>query len=761
MSLFVPFCVVTVVSQGNVPYDIAPFVNRDDELRYACSVLHDGDARLLTLTGPGGVGKTRLAVRIAVALQPGWEGGAWAVDLRALPENCTPERLYGEIAVALGIHHQALDKNILLERLRAINDALLLLDNCEHLVDTARTCVTELLRAVPGLRILATSRQPLAMEGEYSLRLPSLPLHDAVAVFTAHAHLQGQDVARTLNADTVAELCARLDGLPLAIRLAAGWLQILSVKGILDRLPRLLHALEAVTAATYDLCTEDEQRLWARAAVFTGSFNLQAAETVCGGGTLDRSAVLDLLTGLVNKSVIEVDHNIIPRRYHLPETLREYGLRKLDEVEETDQLRAAHRSYYRELVTTAAATWLCPDELEILARVHRELPQILAAVDECLDRGDLRTAAAMCRDIVRCRAPFFYGFLDLIRQQLTQIIHDWDTTQLSGPDETAELTATMATTAWVMVTQGRQTEADELLAAVDALLLSRGASATPPVLFAKGGSLVLGHGDDRAIPLLDQSRQAFRAGGYTGDAHMATMMWAIGCGFAGNAGDTAAEYLQEATAAQARWAESWALWASALSALNRSGLPAATEFIARSLRRQHEMGDQWGTTWGLEIYGWIIAAGLQDSDDPQREAQRAARLLGAASTRQKNLGVKLPGMPPLARGRARAREQIAAVLDEHEVDVAIKRGARHHESAWDIALPQKKTRRTAAAVPREGLTRREREVAELVTEGLRNVEIADRLFLSVRTVETHVGNILSKLGVSGRAGIAQALANQN
>ena len=773
---------VTVVNPGNLPLDIATFIGREDELQQACDLLLC-DARLLTLTGPGGVGKTRLAVRIASELQAECDDGAWMVDLGALPASCRPERLYADIARAMGIHHQALDKDVLLQHLRT-KQALLLLDNCEHVVDTTRACVTAMLRAVPDLRILATSRQPLAVEGEHNLKVPPLESDVAVAVFQAHARqILGAEVAARLDRKMVATLCAQLDGLPLAIGLAVGRLRTLSVDDVLERLsdrfgllaetslpdsdPVGRHSIEKVMEWSFDLCTPDEQQLWKLSAVFAGSFDLTALEAVCGRAGLDAASILDVLTGLVKKSVIEVDYGTHgPRRYHLLETLREYGRRRLDEAGDAPLVRSAHRDYYRDLVASAATTWLGPTELEAMRIVHHELLQILAAIVECVERGDLPTAAAMCCNIVRCRAPFFWGYLDLIRQQLTHIIDAWDTTKIQSDEEAAGLASTMATAAWVMVTQGRQTDAQALLDAVDALLSHRDIPAPPPVLFAKGGSLVLGHGSNQALPLLDRASQAFVAGGFAGDAHMADLLKAIGWVFTGDsprAVAICAEFLDQAIAAQAPWAVSWALWPNALAALQQDHLPAAAEYIVRSLRLQRGMGDQWGSTWGLEVCAWIIAAGLHTADDPRREAERAARLLGAASTQQRNLGVNLPGMPPLARGRARALEQIAAVLDDNAIDAAVRRGADHHQSAWDIALPRDRDRPRRAAGTTHGdtaednLTRREKEIAPLLAQGWSNKRIALELTVTERTVETHVGNILRKLGVPNRASIAAKL----
>lgn len=700
---------LTVTPQGNLPLDIAIFVGREAELARACELL--SHVRLVTLTGPGGVGKTRLALRIAGRLQASVHDAAWIIDLGALhgPIAATPERLYAHMALALGIRHQGpAGLEVLLDHIRS-RRVLLVLDNCEHLVAPTKACVSALLRAAPHLRVLATSRQALGVDGEHILVVPPLALPDAIELFTVGATAAGADIVARADARVVAELCCRLDGLPLAIRLAASRARTLSVPQLLHRLDdrfRLLTeagllagadsrqrhcTLERVVDWSYELCTEAEQQLWARASVFARAFDLEAIEAVCGDDGIDPASVVDLVTGLVDKSVLTVDNTTRPTggpaRYYLLDTLRDYGLGKLDAAGDTRRVRNRHRIYYRDLVADTAATWLGPAELDTMAVVHQDLPDVLAAIDESVLRHDLPTARAICRDLVRGRSPFFWGFLDLIRQQLHRVIDMSDTA--TSAEQAVDLAATAATTAWVAATQGDHDTAQALLTAAHDLHHRWDIAATAPVLFAEGSILALGAGGPTAIELLAAARDAFDHPATVGDQHMATMMWAIATAFAAEPAPAVAaseEYLRQAQDAKAPWAISWALWVAALAALHSGDHQHATDCIGRSLRLQRDMDDQWGQTWSTELCAWIIAARLDHTDNPHGDAERAAWLLGAAQTRQHKLGVTLAGLRPLADGNTRAYQRIATVLGEPATTAAMTAGSRGHSHAVRVAL---------------------------------------------------------------------------
>jgi predicted ATPase/DNA-binding CsgD family transcriptional regulator len=763
--------------ESTLPLDIATFVGREAELAQAQELL--AHVRLLTLTGPGGVGKTRLAVQIATKLLTSVRGDAWMIDLGALNDaEITPEHLYARMALALGIrHHGPAGLDVVLTHLRP-RRALLLLDNCEHLIPVARACVTALLRAAPNLRILATSRQRLRIDGEHTLVVPSLPLPEAVKLFTAHACASGAAVPA--DDSLVAELCRRLDGLPLAVRLAAGRARTLSIGQLLELLDdrfRLLadpgalptdsdseqrhSTMERVVSLSYRLCTPAEQRLWQRASVFARSFDLPALEAVCAGDGIDPAQVIDLVTGLADKSVLAVENTITgPARYYLLDTLREYGLRKLVDAGDLQRVRDAHRDHYCARVAEAAVSWLGSGELDVIDEVHNVLPDVLAAIDECITQRDMARARAICRDLVRARVPFFWGFLDLARQQLGRVMTSPG--EVTSAEQAVDLAVTAATAAWVAVTQGRHEDAQLLLDTAHQLGQRWKLPPLAPVLFAAGGSAALGAGSPSAIGLLAQARSSFTGMGAAADEHMATMMWAMATTFAGEvAAATAAadEYLRQAEDAQAPWALSWALWTAALAALRSGHHHKAADYLQRGLRLQRDMDDHWGQTWSIELCAWIIAAALDQATDPSAEAGRAAWLLGAAQARQEKLGVTLAGLRPLADRHARAYDQLAAVLDKLALAQIMAAGARQPHRAVQVALGEPTPRHGSATGER--LTPRELEVASLITKGRTSGEIGAELRIGRRTVDVHVGNIMKKLGFTRRAAIAAWVTAQH
>ena len=683
----------------DLPLDLSPFIGRDDLLVAATGQL--GRVRLLTLTGSGGAGKTRLALRIAAGLDR-----VHLADLTALTDGA---QLWAHLALTLGIRHHGDPGPAVVAAHLVGPPAVLLLDGCDRLVPETAAAVTALLRAAPRLKILATSRQRLGVDGEHTLTVPPLTVPDAARLFTELATAAGISPAALADRGAVERLCRHLDGLPLAVKLAAGRARTMSLTELTDRTGDrfgLLSPLERVVDLSYRMCTADEQALWQAAAVFAGPFTAAAVRAVAG----DRADALD---GLVDKSVLTAATDTHPARFSMLATLRDYGLRRLGDQRAT---RDRHGDHYRAFLARAAGTWFSARELDVLAGVRRELPDILAAVDHSLATGRIGTARGLLCDLVRTRAPFFWGFLDLTLTRLRRA------TEHPDPDGRA---ATAALTAWIAATQGRD-------------LPGR----TDDGGFAAGACAVLLHADPAALPVLDAARDP-----HTGDGHMATMMWAIGTAFTDGSATAAAQHLHEAERAGAPWAISWALWTGALAA-HRGGAPArAAALIERCLQMQRSMDDQWGQTWSIELAAWIIAA-RPGADD----ARRAAWLLGAATARQQRLGVDLAGLGPFAAGRATAHRQISAVLGPAVTTEQITAGRHGHGHAVRIALGEPASRRASA--PAGGLTAREREIAALVADGLTSPQIAARLRISARTADTHIRNIGTKLGLPNRAAIA-------
>ncbi|MFC4068456.1 ATP-binding protein [Actinoplanes subglobosus] len=703
--------------------DLGPFVGRDDLLTTATTLL--GHVRLLTLTGPGGVGKTRLALRVATRLDE-----HYLADLGTLHDP-GPQHLWAHLALALGIrHHGAAGPDVVLAHL-AHRPAVLILDTCDRLVPQAAAVATHLLSAAPRLRIMATSRQRLGVDGEHTLPVPPLTRADAADLFTRLAAAGGVLPAALSNRHTVDELCRHLDGLPLAIKLAAGRARTMSLPELIDRTGdrfSLLTPLQRVVDLSYQLCTPDEQALWSATAVFAGPFTMAAAAAVAGPG--DITAAVE---GLVDKSVLTAATDTHPARFSMLDTLREYGLRRLPDE---NKARDRHRDHYRDYLATAATDWFGPRELAIMDAVRQELPDIVTAVDHSLATGAVDDARALCRDLARTRAPYFWGFLDLAYTQLSRA--------LPGDGNPAHQAVTAAAAGWIAATQGRPDAARTLLDPLAGLPI-------PPVQFAIAAAGVLLDDDPDAVTRL----AAIRDQATHGDRNMVTMMWAIGAAF--HADTTApATHLAEAEQAGAPWAVSWALWTSALAAQRTGDLDRAGDLINRCLRLQRSMDDQWGQTWSIELCAWILAD-TADTREPDR--RRAAWLLGAAHARQQRLGVHLAGMRPFAAGHRRARTRLHALLGPDATADEFAAGRQGHAHALRIALGEP-TPRHASAPRAGGLTTREQEIARLVADGLTSAQIALRLRISARTADTHIRNIGGKLGRPNRAAIAAWAAQE-
>ena len=396
----------TVVSQ-RLPAQFTSFVGRDSELARVRQLLADN--RLVTVTGAGGAGKTRLAVQVADQLAGEFSGGVWYVDLAPITD---PELVPTTAARALGLPDQPGRSTMdTLTRFIADRQMLVVLDNCEHLLDACAALMVALLEACPGLTLLVTSREPIGVAGEVSWRVPSLSLADeAVELFTDRARRARSDFEISDdNAAVVAEICQRLDGLPLAIELAAARVRALSLTEILDSLHdrfRLLtggartavrrqQTLRASVDWSHALLTEPERVLFRRLAVFLGGFDLDAAQAVAGGGDVQRYQVLDQLSLLVDKSLV-VAENIRGRtRYRLLETVRQYALEKLGESGEADAVRTRHRDYYTTMVAVLDAPSISNLEQFFSEQAEIEVDNLRAAFGWSRENSDVELALAL------------------------------------------------------------------------------------------------------------------------------------------------------------------------------------------------------------------------------------------------------------------------------------------------------------------------------------------------------------------------------
>ena len=392
--------------QHNIPLDLTSFVGREKEIAEVRQIITEN--RILTLTGVGGTGKTRLALTAARELVSLFSGGVWLVELSTILES---GQVLRAIAAALDVREKS--SALLLDSLiEFISDQpmLLIMDNCEHLLTTCASLAEKLLTACPNLKLLATSRESLGLPGEVTYHVPSLQLPDANSpikakdIWLVESMRLFHDRAKTAKpgfkpnaaeTEAVAKICSRLDGIPLAIELAAARVRSLPVEEIAARLSdrfRLLtggsrsamprqQTLQALVDWSYDLLTEEEKILLRRLSVFTGGCTLDAAESVCSGNGVEKDEILNLIARLVDKSLLNFVEADGTARYEMLETIRQYAREKLIQSGEIEISRRRHLNFFMELAAQAAPELWRSKQREWMDRLEEEHDNLRAALE--------------------------------------------------------------------------------------------------------------------------------------------------------------------------------------------------------------------------------------------------------------------------------------------------------------------------------------------------------------------------------------------
>ncbi|MFJ9084479.1 ATP-binding protein [Streptomyces sp. NPDC102384] len=418
---------------GNLPIETTQFIGRARQLGEVLDAL--GSSRLVTLTGPGGIGKTRIALRAAARTAPRFGHGAWLVELSPV---LSPDLLEHTLAGVLGVADQTNQPliDVLTEYLRD-RELLLVLDTCEHLVEACARLARTLLAEAPGLCILATSRQALDIPYERRVDVGPMdtgPEGEALDLLRARAW-PDEEPPGQVTPEELARLCALLDGVPLAIELASGLLRATSVNYLVHRLgqrmavlsanagseppdsaaelgaedglpgatplrrPARHSALRTTVGWSHEWCTPRERLLWARLSVFPSSFDRKAVDFVCSSEPLADCDLTEVLDGLLAKSVVLAEDSEAEPRYRLLDTVREYGAEWLERVGESDPVRLRHRDYYRDFAQRGDQAWIGPDQARWHADTRTELPNLRAALDTCL-RTDRDAALEMASDLL-------------------------------------------------------------------------------------------------------------------------------------------------------------------------------------------------------------------------------------------------------------------------------------------------------------------------------------------------------------------------
>jgi predicted ATPase/DNA-binding CsgD family transcriptional regulator len=792
----------------NLPVQLTSFVGREWEVAEVRRLL--GTTRLLTLVGAGGIGKTRLAQEVAAGLLDAYPDGVRLVELAALvdPRSAlVPALVPQAIASALGVREQPgrpLSES--LAEFLAPRSLLLVLDNCEHLIQACAELADRLLRACPRLTILATSREPLGIAGETTWRVPSLALPDAerppatddlgryeaIRLFVERARAALPDFRLTdRNARAVAQVCQRLDGIPLALELAAARVRGLSVEqlaaGLDDRfrlltggsrtaLPRH-RTLRALVDWSYEPLSEPERALFRRLAVFAGGWTLEAAEAVCAGdGTgalrgIEAGEVVGLLLELVDKSLVVAEDREGEARYRFLETIRQYGLERLEASGEAAEIRRRHAEYFVTLAERAEPELSGPGQAVWLDRLEREHDNLRATLGRLsrpdpgeVARGGSRAGAeAQARLRLGGALGRFWdlrGYLAEGRAWLAALL---------GPEGAAPPTAArsraLCAAGWLAYWQGDYAAARAL--SEESVSIGRQVGDERGVAEALTclGWIADAEGDHAAARTLFEASLAIRR--RLGDRWgIAQSLSGLGWIASVEGDHAAARTLLDESLAVSREVGDKRGIADALvhlaDLLQAQGeLAQARGFLDESLAIGRDLGDRAMIVEGLELSAKAALTA--------REAHRAARLLGAVHALREVVGA--PVSPSYRAEQERDVVAVRADLGEGRFAAAWAAGrAMTLAQAVAYALEGRTPELALPAPPgftepsgctqASPLTRREQEVAVLIARGLTNRQIAETLVIAERTVHAHVGNILGKLGFSSRAQIAAWVVEQ-
>ncbi|HEY1298094.1 MAG TPA: tetratricopeptide repeat protein [Chloroflexota bacterium] len=802
------------VSPNNVPLPSASLIGRKGELAAIREQLFDQGVRLLTLTGTAGTGKTRLAIASAIQLTSAFADGVWFIDLAPLNQAAD---VLPAIARALGVRGAASERSVA-DNLRLYlseRHALLVVDNCEHLLEAAPG-LGALLDACPDVVILATSREPLRIRRERlqlvsplltpsreaSTEVQALLEVPSVELFVQRAR-QVQPAFRLTsdNATVVAELCRSLDGLPLALELAAARTRALPPEAMLARLesrldvlkggrrddPARHQTLRAALAWSHELLGPEEQTVFRRLAAFAGGCELDGAEAVCDPqGTLG-TPVLDILESLLDKSLLRQEETSGEPRFSMLETVRAYAAEALESSGEGETARARHAEYFAMLVGVAAKELRGPRQMTWLERLDRELPNIRGSLWWLTERAETGDVAAA-------------------EQGLRLGADLW----------------------WYMHVRGTYAETRELLRPLLRASEAHAPSAARGRALDASGVAAWGLGEyEVALSLAQASFDIAESLGDSAGARQALIDLtcdSLSLGDIPSARRTAAQALRLSQDAGDDWSAGWALTFRGMLDIAEGDEHAAAISFDAALRLRQRLGDLFGEAWAsnglasvamlraeiamaeplyeqaLDIFRRLgerptvatILDGLGQVALARGDLELARERFGASLAlyremdSQRGIGIALHGLAHVAAAEGRAEQAVrlaGAATALHEAgggaielirssdsdawldDARRKLGEPAASTAWragrGLSL-ESVVAEALAGVPRRGaqrapgmpLTGREREVARLIAQGATNRQIAETLVIGERTAEAHVSNMLAKLGLTTRVQLA-------
>ena len=773
-------------SHPNISAPSAPIIGREKDIAALRDLLRRDDVRLVTLTGPGGVGKTRLALQTALDSASDYPDGVHFVSLAPITD---PDLVLLTVAQALGLRETGERVPFLLiADYLSDKSALLLLDNFEQ-VFVAGIVLLDLLAACPDLKVLVTSREALRLRDEHEFSVVPLTQASAVTLFAQRAQTLQHDFALTPdNNPVIAEICSRLDGLPLAIELAAARIKLLPPPALLKRLeyrlqlltegardlPERQQSLRKALEWSYALLDAGEQRLFRRLAVFVGGYTLEGAEAVVNLSGEQPMDVLSRISSLVDKSLQQSMEGVDGEaRLTMLETVREYALEQLRSSGEEESVQRAHAAYYLRLAEQAEPMLASPEARQWLGRLHLEHDNLRAVLRWAIEKNDGDTATRISGAL--WLFWFARGYLSEGRRWIDESV-------ASGGQNLAARAKALAGACILAIFQADYNRA--VAASAESLALFRQLN-IPPGIGASLGGLAFAtalKGDyPKARAFIEESTALFRQlnnpwGLANSLNHNGFIVWC--CGDYPQARALADESLSlfhelgdqrnyalvlfgrgyiclsqgEYALAQAAFEESIAMMralddrrsvAMCLNglgniAMTRNDSAAARAFWLDTVSVLSEVGDRW--------YMALVTEGLAGVATAEKMPVHAAQLFGSAETLRESIHAPLP--PPLRIFYDKNLKMARAQLDDEKFARAWTEGLRMTPEAAIASFAH--ARPPAVSLP-AGLTAREVDVLRLLSAGLTNAQIASHLVVSPTTINAHLRNIYNKLDVTSRS----------
>jgi predicted ATPase/DNA-binding CsgD family transcriptional regulator len=760
--------------RGQLPAEVTAFVGRKVELSRVAAMLETG--RLVSIVGPGGVGKTRIALRAAAQVEERYPDGACLVELAGLDD---PDQLCNTVAACLGLPEQDAhsQREAVFGYLRERRRLLLILDTCEHLLDACAELAEQALSQAPGVTLLATSRQPLDVLGEQTFPVAPLPVPasteatgggDAVELFAqrAAAAMPGFRVTAANRGDVIT-LCQRLDGIPLALELAAVRLRALPLAELTQRLDNRFQVLasgrrgavprhQTLRTAiewSHQLCTPAERELWARLSVFAGSFDLDAVHEVCADPGASYEQAVETLVGLVDKSIVTSEPGE-GSRYQMLDTLREFGAIQLAASPQGDEVAGRLVSRCLRLARRLDRHLLDDNQAAMFHQLRGEQANIRVALGHTLAGPPGRRDPERDGAELAIALHAYWQISGLVAEGRHWLGKALERFPVPSPQRAGALLARGSLA----------TFSGDIPAALAGIRdgIAMAAGLDEPRIAARGHLFL-----NLALAAAGQHEEAATAG-----AEAMRLMRATGNPVGLVAIQPQLAYLQAlsgdldqcrqtCTAALSafsehsteQWIHSYLYLVDGLALFQMPGRQRDSAAEARkALRGKYELGDQLGMAFALEVLGWTAAG--------QGRAERAAWLLGAADPMWRRAGHRLGGTAILEELHHQAERDARDALGEKRYTTLAAAGARrplsvvvaHALADADALRGNEPASGLDAEPPAAGgsLTSREHEIAVLVASGLSNREIGVRLFISKRTVDAHVEHIFSKLGISSR-----------